>query len=83
MAARGAGSAGPDKRKLSLYFREEMLRDIAAEAARLDRSLSWVMQRAWQIARKDLRRIPSVDEPVSAEEEAKVAAESKRRGRKR
>ena len=35
-----------DKRKQSLYFPESMLQEIKEEAARLDRSLSWVVQRA-------------------------------------
>ena len=42
--------AQSDKRKLSLYFPESMLQEIQQEAARLDLSLSWVMQRAWKIA---------------------------------
>ena len=37
-----------DKRKQSLYFPESMLQEIKEEAARLDRSLSWVVQRAWK-----------------------------------
>jgi len=37
-----------DKRKQSLYFPEEMLREIEHEAQRLDRSLSWVVQHAWR-----------------------------------
>jgi uncharacterized small protein (TIGR04563 family) len=53
-----------DKRKQSLYFPEDMLQEIVAEAARLDRSLSWIMQRAWQIARKELRKIPSVNDYI-------------------
>lgn len=53
-----------DKRKQSLYFPESMLKEIMSEAARLDRSLSWVMQRAWQVARKDIRKIPSVNDYI-------------------
>jgi uncharacterized small protein (TIGR04563 family) len=40
-----------DNRKQSLYFPAEMLDEIAAEARRLDRSMSWVVQRAWKLAR--------------------------------
>ena len=40
-----------DKRKQSLYFPETMLAEIQLEAMRLDRSLSWVMQRAWKLSR--------------------------------
>lgn len=51
-----------DKRKQSLYFPETMLTEIKDEAARLDRSLSWVVQRAWKLARADIRKIPSVND---------------------
>jgi uncharacterized small protein (TIGR04563 family) len=39
-----------------------MLAEIKDEAARLDRSLSWVVQRAWKLARSDIRKIPSVND---------------------
>lgn len=52
----------PDKRKQSLYFPESMLTEIKEEAARLDRSLSWVVQRAWKIARPELKKLPSVND---------------------
>ena len=42
---------GTDKRKQSLYFPEDMLNEIQAEANRQDRSLSWIVQQAWRIAR--------------------------------
>ena len=51
-----------DKRKQSLYFPESMLQEIKEEANRLDRSLSWVVQRAWKLARLDIKKLPSVDE---------------------
>jgi uncharacterized small protein (TIGR04563 family) len=54
--------AQSDKRKQSLYFPESMLQEIQQEAARLDRSLSWVMQRAWKLARTDIRKLPSVND---------------------
>jgi uncharacterized small protein (TIGR04563 family) len=50
-----------DKRKQSLYFPEEMLREISAEATRQDRSLSWIVQKAWKAARKEIMRIPTLD----------------------
>lgn len=53
-----------DKRKQSLYFPEEMLNEIRAEAARLDRSLSWLLQRAWKLARVELAKHPGTSEPV-------------------
>lgn len=58
-----------DKRKQSLYFPESMLEEIKEEAARLDRSLSWIVQRAWKIARVEVKRLPSVDELIEGEED--------------
>ena len=55
--------SGSDKRKQSLYFPEEMLQEIRHEAERLDRSLSWLLQRAWKLARKDLGEIPGSTDP--------------------
>ncbi|MEN9581775.1 MAG: hypothetical protein RJA70_4784 [Pseudomonadota bacterium] len=55
-------SRGSDKRKQSLYFPEAMLQEIKDEAARLDRSLSWIVQRAWKIARLEIKKIPSVND---------------------
>lgn len=49
-----------DKRKQSLYFPEAMLQEIAEEAKRLDRSLSWVVQRAWRLAKAEIKKLPSV-----------------------
>lgn len=51
-----------DKRKQSLYFPEEMLEEIKREANRQDRSLSWIVQRAWTIARDEIRKFPSVND---------------------
>lgn len=57
-----------DKRKQSLYFPEDMLQEMKEEAARLDRSLSWIVQRAWKVARSEIRSLPSVSEPESDED---------------
>ena len=51
-----------DKRKQSLYFPEEMLKEIGAEATRQDRSLSWIVQKAWKAARKEMRAMRSVND---------------------
>jgi len=45
-----------ESRKQSLYFPAEMLEEIAAEARRLDRSMSWVVQRAWKLARRAIAK---------------------------
>jgi len=54
-----------DKRKQSLYFPEDMLKEIGDEATRQDRSLSWIVQKAWKAARKDILSIPSVTDTPS------------------
>jgi len=60
-----------DKRKQSLYFPEAMLKEISAEATRQDRSLSWIVQKAWKAARKEFKNIPSVDDvPGDASEDS-------------
>jgi uncharacterized small protein (TIGR04563 family) len=52
-----------------------MLAELQGEATRQDRSISWLIQQAWKVARGELQRIPSTtdylpqsDEVVSAEE---------------
>jgi uncharacterized small protein (TIGR04563 family) len=51
-----------DKRKRSLYFPDSILREMQNEAKRQERSLSWIVQYAWRIARAELMRLPSVGE---------------------
>lgn len=51
-----------DQRKQSLYFPTDLLAEIKAEADRLDRSISWIVQRAWKIARAEIKKLPSVKE---------------------
>ena len=53
-----------DKRKQSLYFPEDMLREIQGEANRQDRSLSWIVQQAWRVAREEIKRFPSVNDMI-------------------
>jgi uncharacterized small protein (TIGR04563 family) len=59
--------AGTDKRKQSLYFPEDMLKEIQDEANRQDRSLSWVVQQAWKISRERIKSFPAVND-VTGEE---------------
>ena len=44
--------------KQSLYVPDEMLREIMSESIRLDRSLSWIVQAAWRVARGEVSRFP-------------------------
>jgi uncharacterized small protein (TIGR04563 family) len=59
----GPDASKSDKRKQSLYFPEAMLDEIQKEAQRLQRSMSWVVQRAWKHARKEIKGIPGSNEP--------------------
>lgn len=61
--------ANTDKRKQSLYFPEEMLKEIQDEANRQDRSLSWIVQQAWRIARTEITRFPSVNDVLESSRE--------------
>ena len=54
--------AGSDKRKQSLYFPEDMLKEIQEVATRQDRSLSWIVQKAWKIARIEIQKYPSIND---------------------
>jgi len=53
-----------DKRKQSLYFPEIMLKDIQHEADRLDRSLSWIVQRCIKAGLPELKKLPGTDSPA-------------------
>ena len=57
-----------DKRKQSLYFPEEMLQEISREANRQDRSLSWIVQKAWKIAREEISKYPAVNDSYDDDE---------------
>jgi len=58
-----------DKRKQSLYFPEDMLKEIQDEATRQDRSMSWIVQMAWKLARTEIQRFPSVNAVIDGEEQ--------------
>jgi uncharacterized small protein (TIGR04563 family) len=48
-----------EKQKQSLYFPDDMMREIMAESTRLDRSLSWTVQQAWRLARAEVQKLPA------------------------
>lgn len=58
-----------DKRKQSLYFPEAYLEEIRGESLRQDRSMSWIVQKAWEIARETVMRFPSANDLLPGEEE--------------
>jgi uncharacterized small protein (TIGR04563 family) len=57
-----------DKRKQSLYFPEDMLNELKKEADRIDRSLSWVVQRCIKAAMKEIKgmRSSTLPDPSSS-----------------
>ncbi len=68
-----------DKRKQSLYFPEAMLKEIQEEANRQDRSLSWIVQQAWRIARTEIMSYPSVNEVLGAPDHREEMEQEERR----
>ena len=49
-----------DKRKQSIYLPVEVLLDLRSEANRTDRSLSWLLQKAWKSARANIADLPTI-----------------------
>jgi uncharacterized small protein (TIGR04563 family) len=49
-----------DKRKQSIYLPDDVLLDLRAEANRTDRSLSWLIQQAWKLARPNIADLPTI-----------------------
>ena len=49
--------------KQSLYFPVDMYHEVREEAARLDRSVSWVVVQAWRLSKAKIKEIPGVDDP--------------------
>jgi uncharacterized small protein (TIGR04563 family) len=68
-----------EKRKQSLYFPDTMLKEIMVEATRQDRSLSWVVQKAWKAARRTIMASPGAPTAERAVDE--VAGQSNDRGK--
>ena len=46
------------KKKVTLYFSSGMLEETQREGIRQDRSISWIIQAAWRIAREEVQRLP-------------------------
>ncbi len=51
--------AGSPSRRQALYFPADMLEELQRESKRQDRSISWLIQQAWKVARTEMRRMPS------------------------
>jgi uncharacterized small protein (TIGR04563 family) len=59
-----------DKRKQSLYFPEEYLIEIEEESLRQDRSKSWLVQKAWEIARDTIKGFPAANDYLMNDKES-------------
>ena len=53
--ANGAGKRG----KRTIYFRPMVVDELEKEALRHDRSVSWLLQRAWKLARDEIKSAPA------------------------
>ena len=51
-------STSSPKKKVTLYFNAGVLGETQHEAIRQDRSISWIIQAAWRLARDEVRRLP-------------------------
>lgn len=49
-----------NRNKKSVSLSERTLSELKEESVRLERSLSWLINRAWKLARTEIQRIPSV-----------------------
>jgi uncharacterized small protein (TIGR04563 family) len=66
------------KKKVTLYFSAGMLDETQREAIRQDRSISWIIQAAWRIARDEVQRLPGYGGQAGAEPAAETSVVSKR-----
>ncbi len=53
-ASRSSALGRSPFRKHSVYLPVHVLAGVGAEANRLDRSLSWMIQHAWRLAREEI-----------------------------
>lgn len=58
-----------DKRKQSLYFPEDYLEEIRQESIRQDRSMSWLVQKAWEISRDKIKGFPAANDYLPGEDD--------------
>ena len=60
-----------DRRKVSLDLTAPILREVKSEAKRQHRSLSWIVQAAWKLAREKIQKYrPPLSVISTAEGEA-------------
>ncbi len=66
-----------ETRRQNLYFPSDMLSELQKESTRQDRSISWLIQQAWKIARAELKRVPSTTDYLPSDN-AEGAGEAER-----
>lgn len=52
------------RKKLTVYLDDATRDAIQGEAARHDRSISWVIEAAWRIAGPRIQALPSIDDAI-------------------
>jgi uncharacterized small protein (TIGR04563 family) len=62
------------KKKVTLYFNAAMLAETQKEALRQDRSISWIIQAAWKLAREEVKRMPTALNATTSTNGAAAAA---------
>jgi uncharacterized small protein (TIGR04563 family) len=50
-----------ETRRQALYFPELMLKELQHESQRLDRSISWLLQQAWRLAREKMKESEGIE----------------------
>lgn len=51
----------PQVRK-SLYIPQNIMDELTREAARLDRSIAWLLQHAWKLSKKSISALPTMND---------------------
>jgi uncharacterized small protein (TIGR04563 family) len=55
--AAAAEAPKSDPRKVSVYLPDTIMDELRAEAQRQERSLSWLIQKSWRMARDEIRKL--------------------------
>ena len=50
------------KEKLTIYLTPEALAEIRAEGERIDRPISWILERSWKLSKEKFSTIPGTKE---------------------
>lgn len=53
-------------KKRSIYVPAEMMSEIDHEMQRQERTLSWLMQQAWRIARPTIQSLPGIEDHLAS-----------------